>query len=83
MDDPYAAIDEMARVLAPGGRIAVLTSVHRGPGMLRPVVSASRLVSGVRVFGRDDITGAFERAGLIDVRRRIAGLAQFAGARKP
>lgn len=82
MDDPFTAVEEMVRVLAPGGRIAILTSVHRGPAVLRPAVSATRLVSGVRVFGRDDFTSAFERAGLTDVRRHVSGLAQFVGARK-
>lgn len=83
MDDPFSAVAEMVRVLAPGGRIAILTSVHRGPGVVRPAMSLSRLVSGVRVFGRDDFTGAFERAGLTDIRQRVAGLGQFVGARKP
>jgi SAM-dependent methyltransferase len=83
MDDPFAAIDEMVRVLAPGGRIAVLTSVHRGPEVLRPVASLSTLASGVRVFGRDEVTDAFEDAGLVGVRQKVTGLAQFVGARKP
>jgi SAM-dependent methyltransferase len=83
MAEPFRAVDEMLRVLAPGGRIAILSSVHRGPGALRPVVSASRHVSGVRIFGGDDFTDAFERAGLTDVRRQVSGLAQFVGARKP
>jgi ubiquinone/menaquinone biosynthesis C-methylase UbiE len=80
--DPFAAIDEMARVLAPGGRIAVLTSIHRGPEVLRPVASLSTAASGVRVFGRDEVTDAFRDAGLVEVRQRVTGLAQFVGARK-
>jgi SAM-dependent methyltransferase len=82
MDDPFTAVAEMVRVLAPGGRIAILTSVHRGPGVLHPAVALSRLASGVRVFGRDDFTGAFERSGLTGVRQRVAGFGQFVGARK-
>jgi ubiquinone/menaquinone biosynthesis C-methylase UbiE len=81
--DPFAAIEEMARVLAPGGRVAVLTSVHRGPEALRPVSSLTSVASGVRVFGRHEVTDAFERAGLVGVRQQVAGLAQFVGARKP
>jgi SAM-dependent methyltransferase len=83
MGEPFAAIEEMARVLAAGGRVAVLTSVHRGPGALRPVASLSTAASGVRVFGRDEVTGAFGDAGLVDIRQRVTGLAQFVGARKP
>ncbi|HWE33173.1 MAG TPA: methyltransferase domain-containing protein [Solirubrobacteraceae bacterium] len=81
MARPFDAIDEMVRVLKPGGRIAVLTSVHRGPSLTLPLARAVTLPSGVRVFSRDEITGAFEANGLIDVRQRVTGLAQFVGAR--
>ena len=81
--DPMRAIAEMERVLAPGGRIAILTSCHRGPAPLHPVVGLSSFVSGVRVFGRDEITGTFESLGLRDVSQRVTGVAQFVNARKP
>jgi len=81
--DPMRAIAEMERVLAPGGRIAILTSCHRGPAPLHPVVGLSSLISGVKVFGRDEITGAFESLGLRDVSQRVTGVAQFVNARKP
>lgn len=80
--DPLRAISEMARVLAPGGRVAVLTSVQRGPAALTPLVNLVTAPSGFRVFGRDEVTSAFRAAGLTDVRRRVSGLAQFVGARK-
>ncbi len=83
IDDPFAAIAEMIRVLAPSGRMAVLTSCHRGPGPLRPVAGAAPGLGGVRLFGRDEITDAFERGGLSDIRQRVAGFAQFVGARSP
>jgi hypothetical protein len=35
----------------------------------------------MRVFDRDEITGALEERGFTDVRQRIAGLTQFAGGR--
>jgi SAM-dependent methyltransferase len=83
MDRPFDAIAEMRRVLAPGGRIAVLTSVHRGPGLLLPFARLATKPSGIRVFGREEVTDAFRDAGLIDVRQKVTGLAQFVGARKP
>jgi SAM-dependent methyltransferase len=83
MDEPFAAIDEMVRVLAPGGRVAVLTSCHRAPWPLRPVESLVTRPSGIRMFGSDDITGAFARAGLRDIRQFVTGFAQFVGARRP
>jgi SAM-dependent methyltransferase len=83
IDDPFAAIDELVRVLSPGGRVAVLTSCHRGPSPLRLPAGLITGLGGLRLFGRDEVTGAFRAAGLRDVRQRIAGFAQFVGARKP
>ena len=81
--DPFAAIAEMVRVLAPGGTLAVLTSCHRGPAPLRPLASLATAPSGVRVFGPREITRDFARHGLTEVRQEIAGFGQFVGARKP
>ena len=82
-DNPFGAISEMVRVLAPGGRIAILTSLYRGLPPLEPATKLAGKPFGFRVFGRDEVTGAFAAAGLVDVRQRIAGLAQYVGARAP
>ena len=80
-DEPLAALDAMARVLAPGGRVAILTSA-RAPLTPAPVGALLGAATGLRVFGRDEITTALEERGFEDVRRRISGLAQFVGARR-
>jgi SAM-dependent methyltransferase len=83
IEDPMRAIAELARVLAPGGRVALLASVVRGPlpaGVADVVV---RGLSGVRMFGPDDLTDALREHGLADVRRRVSGFAQYAAARRP
>ena len=72
IDEPMQAIDELVRVLAPGGRIALMASgVSPGPTPrrrrpARPV----RALSGVRIFGRDDLTDALRARGIVEVRRR-------------
>ncbi|MGZ4325593.1 MAG: class I SAM-dependent methyltransferase [Solirubrobacteraceae bacterium] len=83
IERPMQAVDEMARVLAPGGRVALLSSCNRGP--LPAVITSPfvRSLTGVRVFGRDDLTRASTSRGLIDVQQRVSGLAQFVAARKP
>ena len=80
--DPFAAIDEMTRTLAPGGRIALMTSVRRGitPPALKPLVE--RAVA-LRLFEREEIVGHLERQGFTDVHLRVAGFAQFVGGRRP
>ena len=80
-DEPLAALDAMERVLAPGGRVAILTSA-RAPLTPAPVGALVGATTGLRVFGRDEITGALAERGFQDVRRQISGLAQFVGARK-
>jgi ubiquinone/menaquinone biosynthesis C-methylase UbiE len=83
IEEPLLAVAEIARVLAPGGRVALLSSVSRGPlpaGLADAVV---RPVTGVRIFGRDDLTRELRAQGLVSVERRVSGFAQFVSARRP
>jgi ubiquinone/menaquinone biosynthesis C-methylase UbiE len=81
--EPLTAIDEMVRVLAPGGRIALLASVSRGPVPAGAVDAIVRPLSGTRIFGRGDLTRALEERGLTAIDQRVAGVAQFVSARAP
>jgi len=78
--DPFEALDEMARVLAAGGRIALMTSVRRQITVppLKPVVER---LSGLRVFEREEVVAALQARGFADVHQRVSGLVQFVGAR--
>ncbi|HEY6550277.1 MAG TPA: methyltransferase domain-containing protein [Solirubrobacterales bacterium] len=83
IEDPMLALAEIVRVLAPEGRVALLSSCNRGP---LPASKANAVVhglSGVRVFGRDELTNALEGLGAIEVEQRVSGLAQFVSGRKP
>ncbi len=77
IEDPMAAITEFARVLAPGGRIALLSSCHRGPLPAHRTGPLVRAVTGVRVFGREELVDALEDEGLEQIEQRVSGLAQF------
>jgi ubiquinone/menaquinone biosynthesis C-methylase UbiE len=82
IEEPMRALDEIARVLAPGGRVALLSSCHRGPvpvGMTNAVV---RSLSGVRIFARDELTKGLHDRGLTNIEQRVAGFAQFVSAHK-
>jgi SAM-dependent methyltransferase len=80
-EEPTAALDEMRRVLTPGGRIAVMTSVQRKLGPRGPIKPLTERVSGMRVFGQDEIVEALQGRGFTDVHQRLSGLVQFVGAR--
>ncbi len=81
LDDPLAGLDEMARVLTPGGRIALLTSVQRRLGPRGPAKRLAERLSGMRVFTRSEIAEALEQRGFADIHQRISGMVQFVGAR--
>src|SRR3954471_22240962 len=57
-DDPFPALDHMARVLTPGGRVAIFTSCRTSSAPLRTVDGILGASSGMRMFDRDEITGA-------------------------
>lgn len=83
IEEPMRALAEIVRVLAPGGHLALLTSCNRG---LLPAGAASSIVrglSGVRVFGRDELTRALSDDGLVEIDQQVSGLAQFISGRKP
>jgi SAM-dependent methyltransferase len=79
--DPMVALDEMTRVLAKGGRIAIMTSVRRQLTVrpLKPVIERG---SGMRLFEADEIVSALQERGFRDVRQRLAGMVQFVGGRR-
>jgi SAM-dependent methyltransferase len=83
IEEPMAAIDEIARVLAPGGRVALLASCARGPLDPGPARAATRALTGIRLFGEGELSGALAARGLAEVNQRVAGLGQFVWARKP
>src|SRR6266480_2991867 len=80
--DPFAALDQMRRVLGHGGRIAVMTSVRRRL-TLPPLKPLLERTSGMRIFESDEIVDALQERGFENVRQRLAGMVQFVGGRLP
>jgi len=78
--DPHAALDEMTRVLRPGGRIALMASVRRQL-TLPPLVPLIEKTSGMRLFESADLTDALAERGYAEIHQRLAGMVQFVGGR--
>jgi len=78
-DDPMRALDSMASVLTPGGRIAIFTTVRGRSAPLRTFESIVGARSGTRMFERTEVVRALEQRGFIGVRQRITGVTQFVG----
>jgi SAM-dependent methyltransferase len=78
--EPFAALDEMRRVLKPGGRIALMTTVRREVA-LRPLKPVLERASGMRIFEGDEIVTALEERGFAGIHRRLSGMVQFVGGR--
>lgn len=79
--DPFAALDEIVRVVRPGGRVAIMTTT--APDAVRGLASQVARVSGLRVFGPDDVTGRLAAAGFTDLSREIHGFFQYVAGTAP
>lgn len=81
-EHPFVALDEMARVLTPGGRIAILTSCRTRTPAARAWEGFLGGRMGMHMFEREEIVDALSERGFSPVRRRVAGLTQFVGGRR-
>lgn len=79
--DPYAALDSFTRVLTPGGRLAIFTSVRGRSVPLRTMDRLIQAQSGMNMFERNELVNALIERGFTKVRQSVTGVTQFVGGR--
>ncbi|MEJ9080504.1 class I SAM-dependent methyltransferase [Gordonia malaquae] len=79
--DPLPVLDEMMRVCAPGGEVIVFTSVEASIAALPGARQVAGL-SGLRIFGRDELLMRFSRLGAVHLEQTITGVGQYIHAHK-
>jgi arsenite methyltransferase len=76
--DPAATLSEIARVLRPGGRLAVMV-----PTLRLPIDLWGRLpTGGAHVFGEDEVGDILEDHGFVSVRTKSVGTFQWVRGRR-
>jgi ubiquinone/menaquinone biosynthesis C-methylase UbiE len=81
--DPWGVVDEMIRVLKPGGRIAIMTSVASTRPMVRPAQAKVLGLTGLAMFDRYEFLTRLRQAGFTEVEQELHGLAQYVAATAP
>lgn len=80
--DPLAALDEMTRVLAPGGELIVFTSVRASIAAV-PGARAAAGLTGLRIFDRTELLDRLIAQDMEQVEQTITGVGQYVHARRP
>ncbi|MDT0202028.1 methyltransferase domain-containing protein [Nocardioides sp. AE5] len=81
--DPWAAFEEMCRVLRPGGRIALMSSRATQRTWIAPAQRWATGMSGLKMFGEDEFTSALAEAGFTEISQEFHGVAQYVAATAP
>lgn len=78
--DPEQTLAEIARVLKPGGHVALLTTTVSGGGAAAAAAHAFGFASGMRMFREDELRATLEKLGFTVETQESAGVTQLVGA---
>ncbi|MBK5230033.1 MAG: methyltransferase domain-containing protein [Thermoleophilia bacterium] len=78
--EPFETLSEVARVLKPGGRVALMTSSVSGDGVSALAARALGTASGMKMFTETQIRDELEQRGFTIETQESAGVTQLVGA---
>ncbi len=78
--DAEATLSEFARVLRPGGRLAIFTTTVSGGGPAALAAHGFGVASGMRMFRLDELRELLAERGLEVDEQEVAGVTQLVGA---
>lgn len=79
--EPHIVIRELFRVIKPGGKIVIFTSVS-SPLTRIPGITQLAQFQGFKIFAKDEITKQLTQLGFSDINQKITGQGQFISATK-
>ncbi|MGX8903920.1 class I SAM-dependent methyltransferase [Streptomyces netropsis] len=79
---PWAALDNMVRVLKPGGRLAILTTRRPANAAVRLTTELASRTVGIRMFDQEELTQALTDHGLDQLRQRNLPILQLVAGRR-
>jgi SAM-dependent methyltransferase len=80
--EPERALTSFARLLRPGGRVAILTSARHDSFPFHQVDGIIGLVGGMRMFGRGEVSQMLHQRGFDEVTESYHGVVQIVSGRR-
>lgn len=78
--DPFRVVDEMIRVLRPGGRIALMAAQKPGRDRLDALMERVAAPAGLQMFDRHELPTRLRAAGFTEITQETHGVLQYVAA---
>ncbi|WP_018177176.1 class I SAM-dependent methyltransferase [Jongsikchunia kroppenstedtii] len=79
--DPLTVVDQLVRVTKPGGEIAIFATVRTFVSS-GPIVNFTAQRTGLKIFGRHELSDRLRSAGVVQIEQTITGETQYVIGRR-